>query len=153
MCSAAAQAHFLWGHFGKNCHILVLFTQNLPLTGGKLQHSWCNCLDLTDLFSLPPPPAQEKQIKKRQQMVTSVCCDQPRTTLSPSTPSHLFKTGLPSPRLIHTCLPPTSLFECLFSLSFSTKANDLLPVIDTVAERRRVKPNAYLHAQACVSHN
>lgn len=86
-------------------------------------------------------------------MVTSVCCDQPRATLSPSTPSHLCKTGLPSPHLIYTRLPPTSLFECLFSLSFSTKANDLLPVIDTAAERRRVKPNAYLHAQACVSHN
>lgn len=67
-------------------------------------------------------------------------------------PSHLHKPEFLSPDLIHTCPSSTTLFECLFLLSFATKANGLLPVMDTVLELCRVKPNAYLRAQACVSH-
>lgn len=76
----------------------------------------------------------------------------PLTSSSSLSPLHLHKPEFLSPLLIHTCPSSTTLFECLFLLSFATKANGLLPVMDTVLALCRVKPNAYLRAQACVSH-
>lgn len=133
MCDTAARAHLLGGRFRKNCHILVLFTRNLPLTGGKLQHSWSNCLDLTDLFSRPRPPAQEKQIKKRRQMVTSLCCARPKTTLPPPPPQPHRISSKQVSLLPTSSIPVCPLRVCLNVCfrSFSTKANGLLPAIDT----------------------
>lgn len=59
----------------------------------------------------------------------------------------------------NSCLPspsiPVSVVRVwLFVLlSFATKANGLLPATDTALKLCRVKPNAYLRAQACVSQN
>lgn len=59
----------------------------------------------------------------------------------------------------NSCLPSPSIPVSVVRvwmfvlLSFATKANGLLPATDTALKLCRVKPNAYLRAQACVSQN
>lgn len=130
---------------------------------GRIPNHWKETvlvLKKPSIWLTPPPPTQpcknkQTKTKKIQQMVTFLFWLKTKQFISSHPPPwHFSSAEFLSPHLIHIC-PSVALvwLNVCFALCFATKANGLLPVIDTVLELCRVKPNAYLRAQARVSHN
>lgn len=107
MCDTTARPHFLGGHFGRNCHILVLFTQNfLPLEGNCSTRGATACIWLI-CFPAPGPRKTNKGTPTNGHFC-ALRLTTNRFTYPP--PPHHFKPDLPSP---HLSIPVCPLRACL----------------------------------------